>query len=256
MSSKSLVERLKFWRAERPDEWQMDEFIRDAVKLEQERNELAAQVVRLQSCIQEAINALDVIQERDFPGDLQGFKELLHSTISESPRAASALLKQEWNCPTVEHGRNRYGLDVAYFRNLFNRELNRTLQDYRPHELARNLLRMARTADESVIAEAEFSGALKAQWQAEAFDSPVIETSMKVGCIGEFSFAVKGSGICPVCAKDGLDRDCEVCDGNYVVDLTVEVPWDTQEAIFKSMCKYKADAIRHRTQEVVNYVVD
>ena len=91
--------------------------------------------------------------------------------------------------------------------------------------------------------------ALKAQWQAEAFDYPVVEASMKAGCIGEFSFAVKGAGICPVCAEDGLDRDCETCNGDYVVDLSVEVPWDIQKAIFKSMCKYKADAIRQRAQE-------
>lgn len=47
MGNNSLVERLKFWRAERPDEWTMDEFIWDAKKLEQERNELVAQVERL-----------------------------------------------------------------------------------------------------------------------------------------------------------------------------------------------------------------
>ena len=77
-------------------------------------------------------------------------------------------LKVKWNCPTVERGTNRYGLDVAYFRKLFNRELNRTLRDYRPDELARNLLRMARTADKSIIAEDEFTGRLKAEWQADA----------------------------------------------------------------------------------------
>jgi len=96
---------------------------------------------------------------------------------------ALAALKAQWNCPTVEHGKNRYGLDVAYFRNLFNRELNRTLQDYRPHELARNLLRMARTADESVIAEAEFSGALKSQWQAEAVNHCEKEVTASVNVL-------------------------------------------------------------------------
>jgi hypothetical protein len=33
-----LVERLELFRADRPDEWQMDEFIRLAKELEQERN--------------------------------------------------------------------------------------------------------------------------------------------------------------------------------------------------------------------------
>jgi len=55
-----------------------------------------------------------------------------------------------------EHGKNRYGLDMAYFRNLFNRELNRPLTDYRPDELARVLARAARTADPEVLGEAEF----------------------------------------------------------------------------------------------------
>lgn len=94
--------------------------------------------------------------------------------------------------------------------------------------------------------------AIKAQWQAEAFDSPVIETTMKAGCIGEFSFTVRGAGVCPVCHEDGFDRDCETCDGNGVVDLSVEVPWDIQKAIFKSMCKYKAASIRQRAQEAAN----
>jgi len=35
MSNKPLSEQLEYWRAERPSEWLMDEFIRDAKKLEQ-----------------------------------------------------------------------------------------------------------------------------------------------------------------------------------------------------------------------------
>ena len=31
---KTLSDKLKDWRAERPDEWKMDEFIRDAIRLE------------------------------------------------------------------------------------------------------------------------------------------------------------------------------------------------------------------------------
>ena len=31
---KPLSDKLKFWRADRPDEWTMDEFIRDATRLE------------------------------------------------------------------------------------------------------------------------------------------------------------------------------------------------------------------------------
>jgi hypothetical protein len=55
-----------------------------------------------------------------------------------------------------EHGKNRYGLDMSYFRNIINRELNRPLVDYKPSELARVLARMSRTADETVMHEAEF----------------------------------------------------------------------------------------------------
>lgn len=130
-------------------------------QLEQERNELAAQVERLQLAI---LNAIPFV-----PGG--SVKAGLRDAYDETPPAALASLKEQWNCPTVENGKNRYGLDVAYFRNLFNRELNRTLQDYRPHELARNLLRMAITADESVISEPEFTGELRAQWEADVLDS-------------------------------------------------------------------------------------
>ncbi len=58
--------------------------------------------------------------------------------------------------PPTENGKNRYGLDMSYFRNLFNRELNRSLRDFRPDELARVLARASRTADESVMFEKEF----------------------------------------------------------------------------------------------------
>lgn len=58
-----------------------------------------------------------------------------------------------------EHGKNRYGLDMAYFRSLFNRELNRPLVDFRPDELARVLARAARTADASVLQGNEFQPA-------------------------------------------------------------------------------------------------
>jgi hypothetical protein len=38
--SKELSESLRYWRADRPDEWTMDEFIRAAEKLERENIEL------------------------------------------------------------------------------------------------------------------------------------------------------------------------------------------------------------------------
>jgi len=90
---------------------------------------------------------------------------------------------------------------------------------------------------------------LKAEWQAEVFDNPVLEPSMKAGCIGEFSIAVEGAGLCPACTDHGYRGDCDICDGLGVVNITTCVPWDTQKAIFKAMCKYKARAIRQRAQE-------
>jgi hypothetical protein len=50
---------------------------------------------------------------------------------------------------------NRYGVDTSYFYNLFKRELT-DLSNHTPDELARVLLRAARTADPKVFLEAEF----------------------------------------------------------------------------------------------------
>jgi hypothetical protein len=62
--------------------------------------------------------------------------------------AASAVVQEE-------RGTNRYGLDMSYFRRLFNRELS-NLENFMPDELARVLARAARTADASVLQEGEF----------------------------------------------------------------------------------------------------
>lgn len=56
----------------------------------------------------------------------------------------------------VDIGSNRYGLDMSYFRNLFDRELNKPLADFTPKELARVLARASRTADPDVMHEPEF----------------------------------------------------------------------------------------------------
>lgn len=58
--------------------------------------------------------------------------------------------------PPIENGKNRYGVDVSYFRKTINRELNRGLSDYKPDELARVLARLSVTADRLVIFESEF----------------------------------------------------------------------------------------------------
>lgn len=128
---------------------------------ENERNEIAAYVWSLKNELRVLIDHCNTIEE---PGAVI---ELAENMLSETPAYAIKRIKEQWNCPTIENGKNRYGLDVAYFRRLFNRELNRSLSDYKPSELARNLLRMARTADNSIIAEDEFTGEMKKQWQAD-----------------------------------------------------------------------------------------
>lgn len=58
--------------------------------------------------------------------------------------------------PTIERGKNRYGVDMSYFSNAINRDLNRGLRDYTPDELARVFARLSRAADPSVMHEDEF----------------------------------------------------------------------------------------------------
>lgn len=51
---------------------------------------------------------------------------------------------------------NEYGLDSDYFRRKLERML-RDVNSYTPDEMARELARMARTADEAVLSEPEFA---------------------------------------------------------------------------------------------------
>jgi len=81
---------------------------------------------------------------------------VLPASVSES---VEMLLEAYTNPPSAvvpdERGTNEYGLDVGYFRKLFNRELS-SLRSFRPDELARVLARAARTADAEVLQESEF----------------------------------------------------------------------------------------------------
>ena len=92
----------------------------------------------------------------------------------ERDRCKDELKEVKAQLPPVENGRNRYGLDVSYFRNLINRELNRPLTDYKPDELARICLRMAMTADKMVINEREFSSRM----DLTKHDAQVIENAL------------------------------------------------------------------------------
>ena len=56
---------------------------------------------------------------------------------------------------------NRYGVDVTYFEKWIVRSL-KDLENYKPDELARELGRMSRTADSSVLLEEEFCGDIQA----------------------------------------------------------------------------------------------
>ena len=77
---------------------------------------------------------------------------------------SSKIAELEEDRPSIEHGKNRYGVDVAYFRKTINRELNRDLSNFKPDELARVLARLSVTSDSSVIHEKEFQAkALKEQ---------------------------------------------------------------------------------------------
>ena len=51
---------------------------------------------------------------------------------------------------------NEYGLDVSYFKNWLMR-VHRDIKQYTPDELARELARMSRTADDKVMKEDEFT---------------------------------------------------------------------------------------------------
>lgn len=78
-------------------------------------------------------------------------KDLLTEILNE-------LAEKAERATPIENGKNRYGLDVSYFRSLINRELNRALVDHKPSELARVCARIAKAADSSVLLEPEFTG--------------------------------------------------------------------------------------------------
>ncbi|MBO7920968.1 hypothetical protein J5X92_01890 [Alteromonas sp. K632G] len=87
----------------------------------------------------------------------------------------------EQNLLPIENGKNRYGLDVSYFRNAINRELNRSLANHKPDELARVLARLSRTADESVMFEPEFSGNFAIEKKRIGYYASCIESGMNDG---------------------------------------------------------------------------
>jgi len=101
----------------------------------------------------------------------QLFDEMLKEQERNRELAQNQLLK--------ENGKNRYGLDVSYFRNAINRELNIPLTNHKPDELARVLARLSRTADESVMFEPEFSNKFALEQKKEELD----ELKSSLGCL-------------------------------------------------------------------------
>jgi len=88
---KKLSEYIEAYRIDRPDEWTMDEFVRKAVKLEAERNELAAQVEAFGTLIHEATNgenAEPVANDGQITGYVVGYDWLdkAGSLLDKSPQ--------------------------------------------------------------------------------------------------------------------------------------------------------------------------
>ncbi|MBY6032151.1 hypothetical protein KUV59_03150 [Marinobacter daepoensis] len=126
--------------------------------------------------------------------DIAKVTELLGVPDEEAGRPIVELVKeylaaQARNSVPNEHGKNRYGLDMAYFRRLFNRELNRPLVDFRPDELARVLARAARTADAAVLQEPEFQAARAEGGRGEGASLPPFDPNKprdEQGLYGKF----------------------------------------------------------------------
>lgn len=98
------------------------------------------------------------VGDRCFGGDDKWFTiSDLNLEYQRHVTGFSRPLQRKADCvPPIENGKNRYGVDVSYFRNAINRELNRGLTDYKADELARVLARLSVTADSQVIFENEF----------------------------------------------------------------------------------------------------
>ena len=71
-------------------------------------------------------------------------------------------IKENIRKTEIKNGKNRFGLDMQYFHEWFERSLF-LLNDYKPTELARELARMSKAADSNVILEKEFSESLQSR---------------------------------------------------------------------------------------------
>lgn len=99
MSDKKLSEVLKDWRRERPDKYEMDEFIKGAEKLEAQYNELAAKVERLRKLIMDKTAQSVCCRASDIPfccGDMTiTWPDDVVAVLSETEPSALTSLKPE-----------------------------------------------------------------------------------------------------------------------------------------------------------------
>ncbi len=72
---------------------------------------------------------------------------------------------------------------------------------------------------------------------------PVITNEMKAECMGEFEVSVTQD--CGRCLVEGLDENCEQCDGELVYQRIVTVPWDLCKEIYKAMAKFDPSRATH-----------
>jgi len=80
------------------------------------------------------------------PGQTWEVRKMWQAMLEAAPKWLGATLRS-----------NRYGLDVDYFTRKMMRMV-RDMADFTPSEMARQLARMSKTADETVLSEPEFSG--------------------------------------------------------------------------------------------------
>ena len=108
--------------------------------------------------------------------------------------------------------KNRYGVDVTYFRRWFDRSLQ-NLADYKPDELARELARMSRTADGKVLLEREFNG----RESLNDNEAKIIADILEKGMLSQFS----DMGLAPT---DGDPFVCYEVNGGEIKFLSAF--WD------------------------------
>ena len=139
------------------------------------------------ACVSDAANMIESLSEQLVEANESAlfYKEQYEKTDRECTKLAMRESKAnervkelEQNQLPIENGKNRYGLDVSYFRNVINRELNRPLDNYKPDELSRVLARLSRAADESVMFEPEFSNKFAIEKKIEALESCIDENAM------------------------------------------------------------------------------